>query len=193
MPRENVFIEPITTDNTGTNLPPKHELHRIRSGFSHVGTYLPLDFWPFHVLTLCLDRAFFGSWRNLTRRWHSNPAPSLAHVASTDVFQGLRNVYERILVSDRAHLDLGIHVAVDGLEEVELGGTGPPAHVTEPAKFLPENSIGTTKRGKHTPLSFELLRLIFQYRNWPQLLKQTRCMNKHCQYFASVDTLTQSS
>ncbi|KAH6999894.1 P-loop containing nucleoside triphosphate hydrolase protein [Ilyonectria destructans] len=45
--------------------------------------------------------------------------------------KGLPGVYDRILVSDRVHIDLDLHAAVDGLEEVELG----------------EGKIGTTGRG----------------------------------------------
>ncbi|KAI1866520.1 hypothetical protein JX265_007821 [Neoarthrinium moseri] len=36
--------------------------------------------------------------------------------------KGLPNVYDRILVSDRVHINFDLHAAVDGLEEVELGG-----------------------------------------------------------------------
>ncbi|KAI9155106.1 Adenylosuccinate synthetase [Paramyrothecium foliicola] len=36
--------------------------------------------------------------------------------------KGLHGVEERILVSDRVHIDLDLHAKVDGLEEVELGG-----------------------------------------------------------------------
>lgn len=36
--------------------------------------------------------------------------------------KGLPQVYDRILVSDRVHIDLDLHAAVDGLEEIELGG-----------------------------------------------------------------------
>lgn len=36
--------------------------------------------------------------------------------------KGLPSVHDRILVSDRVHIDLQMHVAVDGLEEKELGG-----------------------------------------------------------------------
>jgi adenylosuccinate synthase len=45
--------------------------------------------------------------------------------------KGLPDVHSRILVSDRCHVDLDLHAAVDGLEEVELG----------------ERKIGTTGRG----------------------------------------------
>jgi adenylosuccinate synthase len=45
--------------------------------------------------------------------------------------KGLPDVHSRILVSDRCHIDLDLHAAVDGLEEVELG----------------ERKIGTTGRG----------------------------------------------
>jgi adenylosuccinate synthase len=45
--------------------------------------------------------------------------------------KGLPRVYDRILVSDRVHINLDLHLAVDGLEEVELG----------------EKKIGTTGRG----------------------------------------------
>lgn len=45
--------------------------------------------------------------------------------------KGLTNVHERILISDRCTIDFDLHVAVDGLEEIELGA----------------NSIGTTRRG----------------------------------------------
>lgn len=38
---------------------------------------------------------------------------------------------DRLFISDRAHLVLGFHQIVDGLKEIELGGS----------------SIGTTKRG----------------------------------------------
>lgn len=44
--------------------------------------------------------------------------------------KGLSNVHDRILISDRCSIDFDLHVAVDGLEEIELGA----------------NSIGTTKR-----------------------------------------------
>ncbi|KAI1158878.1 Adenylosuccinate synthetase [Nemania serpens] len=45
--------------------------------------------------------------------------------------KGLSNVYDRILVSDRVHINFDLHAAVDGLEEIELG----------------ERKIGTTGRG----------------------------------------------
>ncbi|GKT78385.1 adenylosuccinate synthetase [Colletotrichum tofieldiae] len=45
--------------------------------------------------------------------------------------KGLKNIRERLLVSDRCHIITDCHIQVDGLEEQELGG----------------NSIGTTKRG----------------------------------------------
>ncbi|UPK94616.1 hypothetical protein LCI18_005551 [Fusarium solani-melongenae] len=45
--------------------------------------------------------------------------------------KGLPNVYDRILVSDRVHIDFDLHAAVDGLEEVELG----------------ERKVGTTGKG----------------------------------------------
>lgn len=45
--------------------------------------------------------------------------------------KGLLSVYDRILVSDRVHIDLQMHVAADGLEEKELG----------------DLKIGTTNRG----------------------------------------------
>ncbi|RYP62991.1 hypothetical protein DL769_007096 [Monosporascus sp. CRB-8-3] len=35
--------------------------------------------------------------------------------------KGLSNVHDRIFISDRVHIDLDLHIAVDGLEEVELG------------------------------------------------------------------------
>jgi adenylosuccinate synthase len=45
--------------------------------------------------------------------------------------KGLENVHDRIFISDRVHIDLDLHVAVDGLEEVELG----------------DRKVGTTGRG----------------------------------------------
>lgn len=45
--------------------------------------------------------------------------------------KGLPSVHDRILVSDRVQIDLDMHVAVDGLEEEELGA----------------KSVGTTRRG----------------------------------------------
>ncbi|KAH7375038.1 Adenylosuccinate synthetase [Plectosphaerella cucumerina] len=45
--------------------------------------------------------------------------------------KGLENVHNRILISDRCTIDFDLHIAVDGLEEIELGA----------------NSIGTTRRG----------------------------------------------
>ncbi|KAL7930813.1 Adenylosuccinate synthetase [Trichoderma chlorosporum] len=45
--------------------------------------------------------------------------------------KGLPSVHDRILVSDRVHIDLQMHVAADGLEEKELG----------------DKMIGTTQRG----------------------------------------------
>jgi adenylosuccinate synthase len=46
--------------------------------------------------------------------------------------KGLSAVHDRILVSDRVNVLLDMHIAVDGLEEKELGA----------------GAIGTTKRGK---------------------------------------------
>ncbi|KAE9982059.1 hypothetical protein BLS_006596 [Venturia inaequalis] len=48
--------------------------------------------------------------------------------------KGLAAVHDRILVSDRVNVLLDMHIAVDGLEEQELG----------------EGAIGTTKRGNRT-------------------------------------------
>ncbi|KAJ4311263.1 Adenylosuccinate synthase [Fusarium piperis] len=45
--------------------------------------------------------------------------------------EDLPNVYDRILVSDRVHIDFDLHAAVDGLEEIELG----------------ERKVGTTGKG----------------------------------------------
>ncbi|KAF2674496.1 Adenylosuccinate synthetase [Microthyrium microscopicum] len=45
--------------------------------------------------------------------------------------KGLENVRDRIFVSDRVQIDLDLHIAVDGLEEIELG----------------ERKVGTTGRG----------------------------------------------
>ncbi|KAM0450737.1 hypothetical protein ACHAPV_010304 [Trichoderma viride] len=45
--------------------------------------------------------------------------------------KGLEHVHDRIFISDRVHIDLDLHVAVDGLEEVELG----------------DRKVGTTGRG----------------------------------------------
>ncbi|KAL6895414.1 Adenylosuccinate synthetase [Trichoderma longibrachiatum] len=45
--------------------------------------------------------------------------------------KGLSNVHDRIFISDRVHIDLDLHVAVDGLEELELG----------------DRKVGTTGRG----------------------------------------------
>lgn len=45
--------------------------------------------------------------------------------------QGVPRIHERIHVSSRCHLNLALHVAIDGLSEEELGN----------------NSIGTTRRG----------------------------------------------
>lgn len=45
--------------------------------------------------------------------------------------KGLGGVRDRILVSDRAHVNIDLHSLVDGLQEVELG----------------EKKIGTTRRG----------------------------------------------
>ncbi|OTA57461.1 Adenylosuccinate synthetase [Hypoxylon sp. EC38] len=45
--------------------------------------------------------------------------------------KGVKDIRNRILVSDRCHINFDLHAAVDGLEEVELGA----------------NAVGTTKRG----------------------------------------------
>ncbi|KOS21564.1 Adenylosuccinate synthetase [Escovopsis weberi] len=45
--------------------------------------------------------------------------------------KGLSNVHDRIFMSDRVHIDLDLHIAVDGLEEIELG----------------ERKVGTTGKG----------------------------------------------
>lgn len=45
--------------------------------------------------------------------------------------KGLSSVHDRIFISDRVHIDLDLHIAVDGLEEVALG----------------ERKVGTTGKG----------------------------------------------
>ncbi|KAM0810990.1 putative Adenylosuccinate synthetase [Seiridium cardinale] len=57
--------------------------------------------------------------------------PSFYKELATLEEKGLDGVRERIFVSDRAHVNLDLHAAVDGLEEVELGS----------------RAIGTTGRG----------------------------------------------
>ncbi|KAF2966333.1 hypothetical protein GQX73_g7212 [Xylaria multiplex] len=57
--------------------------------------------------------------------------PSFFKELETLEAKGLTGVRERILVSDRCQVNLDLHAAVDGLEEVELG----------------ERKIGTTGRG----------------------------------------------
>ncbi|KAL1409131.1 Adenylosuccinate synthase [Vanrija albida] len=56
--------------------------------------------------------------------------PSLFNELDTLERKGLK-VQDRLFVSDRAHLVMGFHQIVDGLKEIELGGS----------------SIGTTKKG----------------------------------------------
>ncbi|GAP92531.2 putative adenylosuccinate synthetase [Rosellinia necatrix] len=58
-------------------------------------------------------------------------APTFFRELETLEAKGLSNVRERIVVSDRCQVNLDLHAAVDGLEEVELG----------------ERKIGTTGRG----------------------------------------------
>ncbi|KAJ4251699.1 Adenylosuccinate synthase [Fusarium falciforme] len=49
--------------------------------------------------------------------------------------KGLPNVYDRILVSDRVHIDFDLHAAVDGLEEVGTTGKGiGPSYSTKAAR-----------------------------------------------------------
>ncbi|KAH0599777.1 hypothetical protein MHUMG1_02567 [Metarhizium humberi] len=49
--------------------------------------------------------------------------------------KGLPRVYDRILVSDRVHINLDLHIAVDGIEEAELGGRGiGPCYSTKAAR-----------------------------------------------------------
>ncbi|KAJ8126997.1 hypothetical protein O1611_g6641 [Lasiodiplodia mahajangana] len=51
--------------------------------------------------------------------------------------KGLPNVYDRILVSDRVHINFDLHAAVDGLEEVELGAdltVNGPSYSTKAAR-----------------------------------------------------------
>jgi adenylosuccinate synthase len=57
--------------------------------------------------------------------------PTFFSELDTLASKGLEKVHERILISDRCHVNFDLHGAVDGLEERELGA----------------NSIGTTKRG----------------------------------------------
>ncbi|UKZ51303.1 hypothetical protein TrVGV298_005061 [Trichoderma virens] len=51
--------------------------------------------------------------------------------------KGLPNVYDRILVSDRVHINFDLHAAVDGLEEIELGANftvNGPSYSTKAAR-----------------------------------------------------------
>ncbi|RFN55444.1 adenylosuccinate synthetase [Fusarium flagelliforme] len=51
--------------------------------------------------------------------------PSFFSEMAALVEKGLPSVEDRLLVSDRVHIILQQHIAVDGLEEKELGGIGP--------------------------------------------------------------------
>ncbi|GKU11968.1 unnamed protein product [Fusarium langsethiae] len=51
--------------------------------------------------------------------------PSFFSEMAELVEKGLPSVEDRLLVSDRVHIILQQHIAVDGLEEKELGGIGP--------------------------------------------------------------------
>ncbi|PFH60502.1 hypothetical protein XA68_10851 [Ophiocordyceps unilateralis] len=57
--------------------------------------------------------------------------PTFFHELKELERKGLSNVHDRIFISDRVHIDLDLHIAVDGLEEVELG----------------ERKVGTTGKG----------------------------------------------
>ncbi|KAM0358260.1 hypothetical protein ACHAP4_005263 [Fusarium culmorum] len=51
--------------------------------------------------------------------------PSFFSEMAALIEKGLPSVEDRLLVSDRVHIILQQHIAVDGLEEKELGGIGP--------------------------------------------------------------------
>ncbi|EFY88864.1 adenylosuccinate synthetase [Metarhizium acridum CQMa 102] len=64
--------------------------------------------------------------------------------------KGLTAVHDRILVSDRVNVLLDLHMAVDGLEERELGGSSHnlrPVVEEQQLKSTPDAAIGTTRRG----------------------------------------------
>ncbi|CAF9922551.1 MAG: hypothetical protein GOMPHAMPRED_002607 [Gomphillus americanus] len=66
---------------------------------------------------------------------------------------GLTAVHDRILVSDRVNVLLDMHMAVDGLEEKELGGSSFGFNALFKKQQLMKTSdaaIGTTKRGNRT-------------------------------------------
>ncbi|KAF5129821.1 Adenylosuccinate synthetase [Metarhizium anisopliae] len=69
-----------------------------------------------------LDRA---SQPNMPTRLTLSSSPSFFSELRELEEKGLTAVHDRILVSDRVNVLLDLHIAVDGLEERELGGIGP--------------------------------------------------------------------
>lgn len=60
---------------------------------------------------------------NIAKRLTLFPSPSFFSELQELDEKGLTAVHDRILVSDRVNVLLDLHIAVDGLEEKELGGS----------------------------------------------------------------------
>lgn len=60
---------------------------------------------------------------NMSRRLTLSSSPSFFSELRELDEKGLVAVHDRILVSDRVNILLDMHIAVDGLEERELGGS----------------------------------------------------------------------
>jgi hypothetical protein len=72
-----------------------------------------------------LDQLDYIYYRNTDRA----SSPSFFRELQDLEEKGLPNVRERILVSDRCHIVLDLHVLVDGLEESELGSREIPLNI----------------------------------------------------------------
>jgi adenylosuccinate synthase len=66
-----------------------------------------------------------------------------------DLESRLPDVRSRLFVSDRCHVNLDLHIAVDGLEELEVRRPKRPMGPSLKTAQLGQNKIGTTGRSAH--------------------------------------------
>lgn len=122
---------PAGTGSTGQgNLRTVTNLSRLRQGGHNAGHSIVANgiSYDFHLLPSGLMNP---ECLNLIGSGVVVHVPTFFSELETIEKKGLKNVHNRIFISDRCHIDFDLHCAVDEAEEIELGS----------------NSIGTTKRG----------------------------------------------
>jgi len=88
--------------------------------------------------------------------------------------KGLQGVHDRIFVSDRVQINLDLHAAVDGLEEVELGGK-----LAQPSASSPPSVSGTPEGKVALTLHLYSSQDRDDWQRYRAVLQHQSCQKRH--------------